>query len=285
MWIFNARNDEGLTLIELLMVLVLSSVIIEGLFTVYLHTKEHHIQNNALQEITEEMRFMDQLFERGIRGAGYLGLATWEKIVVYDSLSQKILENSMIILEEQDESLSENIRNKIKYGTQAIELRQMDFSVTSLTEKANLNQSEIIVDTRNSAVFKKDDIIIIADLYHAEINKIIAIQKLSDQKQSIQLENPLHDDYEKNAYIGAYLDKIYFIGDTGQFFPNKEKIYGLYMHSENGMTEEITDLVSDMSFQYPQEKTLQISVTLMLPYWVNGKFFSRQEDFIVANRE
>jgi prepilin-type N-terminal cleavage/methylation domain-containing protein len=282
---FAPRNDDGLTLIELLIVLMLSSVIVEGLFSVYLHTKEHHIQHNAQQEITDENRFMNQLFARAIQGAGYLGLTSWEKIPVYDDLQKKTLEKAIIILDDQDESLPENVRKKIKPATQAIELKQMHFNATSLVEKANLNQSEIIINANIDSGLKKSDEIIISDYEHAEINQILTIHKLSNQTQSIQLEMPLNNEYNSGTYVGAYLDKIYFIGDASQHFPDKQKIYGLYMYSENGMTEEITDLVSDMNFQWLQEKTLKISATLTLPHWVNGKIFSRQEEFIVANRE
>lgn len=282
--IINRCNDEkGISLMELLIVLALSSILVEGLFTVYLQTKEHHANHYALQEITEETRFIQRWFEKAIQRAGYLGLSTWNKLPVYDDIRGVALNKGVLLLEK--DQLPENIQKKIKSDTQAIELRQMDFNVTSLTESANAGASEIVIDENQSLNWKKDDEIIIADSEHAEIEKIVAIQTLSNRKKVITFFTALNYSYEKGAYLGAYLDIIYFIGDTGRKFPNQEPIYGLYTYSENSLTEEITSLVSDIHYRWIKEKTCEISFTITLPYWVNGKIFSRRESFIVANRE
>jgi hypothetical protein len=283
--LFINKKDVGISLIELLIVITLLSLIVEGLFSVYLHTKEHHKHNNALQEMTEETRFVNQLLNRAIQGAGYLGIVGWEKIPVYDAIHQVFLPNAMLILNENDEQLAENVKKKIKPGTQALELRQMDFNVTSLSEPVSMDVSDIKVEENVSLKWKNQDYVLIADYEHAEINCINSIQKLSDNKRLMQLSVPLHYRYEKGAYVGHYLDKIYFVGDTGEKFPDKQTVYGLYMYSENGMTEEVTEFVADIHFQWLKEKTMQIMITLRFPYWVNGKFFERHEEFIVANRE
>ncbi len=274
------EKERGVSLVELLIVIALSSFIVEGLFSVYLRTKEHHRQHNALQEITEETRFMNQLLNRAIQGAGYLGWSSWDKIPVYDPSQQDLLQKPILILEK---NLPENIKKKIKPDTKAIELRQMDFNVVSLAEPVSLNSYEIKIEKGN--YWKKENYLLIADKEHAEIIRIKSIQTLLNQQQVIHLYEPLHYLYEKGAYVGYYLDKIYFIGETGKKYQNKSAVYGLYMYSENGMTEEITELISDMNFQWIKAKTLRILVTFTLPYWVNGKVFSRQEEFIVANRE
>ncbi len=280
-----AMKNSGITLIELLIVLAISSLMVSGLFTLYLQVKEHHRYHYALQEMTEEIRFVNQLLERAFQGAGYLGLTSWNQIPVYDNLNKSFLNHPIISLKETDSNLSENIRKKIKPGTQAIELRQMDFSVTSLAKNAEIGESETNIYFQTSSNLKKDDLIIIADAAHAEINCIASIQTLSNQQQVIQLHEPLHYNYAEGSYVGHYFDKIYFIGDTGNFFPDKEKIFGLYMYSENGMTEEVTELVSDTEFQWLKEKTIEVSMTFTLPYWINGKYVSRKEEFVVTNRE
>lgn len=283
--LFINKKDAGVSLIELLIVLTLLSLIVEGLFSVYLHTKEHHKHNHALQEMMEETRFVNQLLNRAIQGAGYLGMAGWGKVPVYDAMHQVFLPDATLVLNENDEQLAENVKKKIKPGTQAIELRQMDFNVTSLSESVSMNASDITVEENEALNWKNEDCLLIADYEHAEINCISGSQKLSDNKRLIQVSVPLHYSYKKDAYVGHYLEKVYFVGDTGKKFPDKQVVYGLYMYSENGMTEQVTEFVSDIHFQWLKERTMQILVTLRFPYWVNGKNFEREEEFIVANRE
>lgn len=276
---------SGLSLIELLIVICLSSFTIEGLFSVYLQAKEHHRYNNALQEITEESRFINQLFNRAFYGAGYLGLRNWNAISVYDAIHQNVISAAILLWNNEDSNLPENVKKKIKPNTQAIELKQMDFNVTSLVEPTNLGIQEIKVENNTSLNLKEEDYVLIADYKHAEINYVKEIKKLSNQILLIQVGIPLHNEYEKGAYLSAYLDKIYFVGDTGEQFSNKEPIYGLYMYSENGMTEEITELVSDIHFQWLKNKTLQVFITLSTPYLINNKIFEKNEEFVIANRQ
>lgn len=277
-----AENHCGLTLLELLIVLVISSLLINQLFTLYLHSKEHHIQHSAEQTMSEEMGFVNLLLEQAVAGAGYLGYLGWENIPVFDPAENNSL--PMKIYASGDSRIPENIQKKMKPGTQAIALKQMDFQLSSLVQKTNAGSSEIFVKN-NSIHWDKEDKIIMADYQHAEINTILSVHALSSQEKSIQLTSPLHDAYEKNAYIGHYFERLYFIGDTGHKFPDKQKIYGLYVYSENGMTEEITDLASDMQIDLSASNLLHISLCFTLPYWVNGKIFSQNQEFFIAVRE
>lgn len=295
---------KGSTIMELLVVLLLSSLIVSGLFTIYLNSKEHHIHNNGMQEIAEEISFVNSLWGRAIHGVGFLGFSSWNKVQVYDNLKQKILKNPVFFWNPEDADLPENIRKKMKPNTQAMELKQMDFRVTSLLENANKGDLEIMIEDNGTYGLKENVMILIANHQQAEINKIMALKKLSGQTKSILLAVPLYYSYAKDSYVGNYLDKIYFVGNTGHQFPDKKPIYGLYVYSENNMTEAITDLISDIHFwigkkqnnviyystiyggeNITNEMLLKVSVTLTLPYWVMGKLFSYEQEYLIAFRE
>ncbi len=281
----NLSNHKGLTLIELLIVLIISSFIVSGLFTVYLQMKEHHIKNNALQEISDQVGFINRLLDQAVRGSGYLGYSSWRNVPVYDHFQRKLIDNDRIIWNAGDTNLPVNVQKKMKANTQTVELKQMSFVVTSLAENVLEGASIIMVINNDSLDWQKEDLLLIADNQHAELNQIVSLKKMGNNK-SVQLLYPLYYSYNFGSYVGGYLDKFYFVGKSGSSYPDKTPVYGLYVYSENGMTEETTDLVSDLHVALENNNhVLNVNMTLMLPHWINGKNYSREQEYRIAFRE
>lgn len=288
-------QSAGFTLMELLIVLLMSSWIISGLFTVYLHIKEHYLNNHAMQTMSEEINFVEVLLDHALQGAGYLGCSSWRYLQVYDNVHEYpvvYMDKPIIFWYAKDMHLPDSVRKKIKPDTQAIELKQMNFTLTHLAASAHPMDIEIIIENNSSLNWKNNDMIIIADCVHAELNRIVSMKKLSNQKTAIQLLQPLHDSYAAEGYVGTYLDRLYFINNTGQ---------GLYVYNEKGSTEEISDVITDMRFwindkfietaahgqavSLSEIALLHTQMTLTLPYLIQQKKISKTVDFYAACRE
>lgn len=291
MWIFKKINNnnftKGFTLVELLVVLCISSLLISGLFTFYLQIYDHQQQNQATQTLSEETTFINTSLTRAFYGAGFLGSSNWRILSVYDNAQKQALNTPIILWNANDAHLTDNIRKKIKPGTQAIELKQMDFNLTHLINPVSQGSTSIITEYHASLDWETNNYLLIADNQHAEINRIASMRKVTNKSQeTIQLAYPLQNHYDSDTYIGLYFDRLYFIGDTGQKFPDNSTIYGLYISTEDGMTEEISDFVSDWQITLNNNKTLiQLHTQLTLPKWIHGKPLSRDVDFFIASRE
>lgn len=270
------KNTHGFTLIELLVALVISSLLISGIFTLYLNMREHHQRNDAIGSLSEEINFLHLQFRNALQSAGYLGKTRWSMM--------STLDNPIALWPSDDPHLPDNVRKKIKPNTQALEVQQMHVNLTSLAEPAITGSNIIIIEKQKDLDWNVKDYVILASFYHAEIHQIIAIQKHSSTTQQVQLAAILQHDYASGDYAGLYLDRLYFIGDTGQHYPDNQPIYGLYMNTEDGMTEEISDVVSQMDFSLTST-ALRINTHLTLPTWIEGKPFSKDAEFFIALRE
>lgn len=287
MWKSKKINNKGFSLIELLIVLCISSLLISGLFAFYLQIHDHQQQNQATQTLSEETTFINTLLARAFYGAGFLGQTHWRDLPVYDVQQQKMLDTPIILLDANNPELPDNIRKKIKPDTQAIELKQMDFNLTHPINPISQGNTSITTQYHSSLDWEPNNYLIIADSQHAEMNRIVSMRKVTNKAQeSIQLAYPLQNHYNNDAYIGLYFNRVYFIGDTGQKFPDNCPIYGLYVVTEDGMTEEISDFVSHWQIILNNDKTLfQLHTQLTLPKWIHGKPLSRDIDFFMASRE
>lgn len=270
------KNTHGFTLIELLVTLVISSLLISGIFTIYLNMRAHHQKNNALSSLSEDIHFLHLQFRNAIQSAGYLGKTHWTMM--------STLDNPIAIWSSDDPHLPDNVRKKIKPNTQALEVQQMHVNLTSFTEPALAGSNTIIIEKQDTLDWDAKDFIIIASFYHAEIHQIMAIQKHSSTTQQVQLASALQTDYAPGDYAGLYLHRLYFIGNTGQHYSDNQPIYGLYVNTEDGMTEEISDIVSQMNFTLTPT-SLRINARLTLPTWIEGKPFSKDAEFFIALRE
>lgn len=284
---FKRTHNKGFTLIELLIVLCISSLLISGLFTFYLQLNDHQQQNQATQTLSEETTFINTSLARAFYGAGFLGQTHWRALPVYDDTQKCLLDTHIILWNANSPELPDNIRKKIKPNTQVIELKQMDFNLTHPIDAVSKSATSMIVQYHTSLDWEANNFLLIADAEHAEINRIASMRKVTNKaEETIQLAYPMQNHYASDAYVGLYFDRLYFVGDTGQNFPNGEPIYGLYIVTEDGMTEEISDFVSDWQITLNNTKTLiQIHMQLTLPKWIHGKPLSRDVDFFIASRE
>jgi hypothetical protein len=279
------RHNAGITLLELLIVLVISSIVVMELFSVYLQYKDHHLRNSALQEISREIGFVYPLLEEAVYGSGYLGYLSWKVLPVYDNIHKKMDERYLTLWDADDSQLPKNVQKKIKSDSQAIELKQMDFTLTSLSEKANQGDINIRVINNESLRWENGTYILIADSQHAEANQISVVRKMGDMK-SVELAFPLSHSYDVGAYVGRYFDRFYYVGNTERAFSDNTPIYGLYVYNENGMTEEISDFISTLQIQGNiSNGILKMETTMTTPYLVNGKKYTKKQEYWIALRE
>lgn len=286
--------SEGFTLIECLIVLSISSMIITGLFAVYLNIKTNYLKNTAMQEILEDIHFVTVWLDRAVQGAGYLGLSSWRNTQVYSHEKNQWITTPVVLLNEQDSHLPENIREKMKPNTQAIEIQQMDFKLVSLSQLAYIGETAIeVLDNKEEQTvhWENGDSIIVASSGHAEINRIVSIAQESNQRKMLYLQWPLKSEYPEGSYVGPYRDRIYFVGNTGRNFLDGKPIYGLYVYTEAGMTEEVSELISNIIFwaeggqDLARLALLKAKITLTVPYLINGKQFSKEMEYDIAFRE
>ena len=68
---FNRRKQQGLSLVELMISMVLGLIVVSGLFNMYLGSNRSSQFSNGLQQMQENGRYGVSTLQKGFRLAGY----------------------------------------------------------------------------------------------------------------------------------------------------------------------------------------------------------------------
>ena len=70
---FNVKRSRGVTLIELMIAMVISTIVLLGVATVYSSTKRSYKVQEEMARLQENARYAFNVMSRDIRGAGFIG--------------------------------------------------------------------------------------------------------------------------------------------------------------------------------------------------------------------
>ena len=70
---FNLKRVRGVTLVELMIAMVISTIVLLGVATVYSSTKRSYKVQEEMARLQENARYAFNAMSRDIRGAGFIG--------------------------------------------------------------------------------------------------------------------------------------------------------------------------------------------------------------------
>ena len=70
---FNINRSRGVTLIELMIAMVISTIVLLGVGTVYSSSKRSYKVQEEMARLQENARYAFNVMSRDIRGAGFIG--------------------------------------------------------------------------------------------------------------------------------------------------------------------------------------------------------------------
>jgi type II secretory pathway component PulJ len=232
-------SSQGIGLPELLISLFLASFIIVGLVNLYLGAKKEYfyLQDRLEREI--DVLTVIEAMRDSIRRAGFTPCLNIDQLTTYDTRTDKFLlpaitfdsHNSALKISRMSEQFS---------------------SVESLQQNSELSVHDRIG-------LKKKQWILIADCMHAEVHQVAEVTHHFQDTQ-ITLERPLRFTYEKEIYVGEWIEEIFYIHKDDE----NSALYYQFHH-----TDELTNLVNSMKmYKKIQRNQQQIEITLGLN---NGK--------------
>lgn len=206
------RTITGYSLVEFLIALSLSSLIIMVLMQQYAVVKRYYFSSNKEVQLYQELIWIRSLLQRSIHNAGFTPCANIDTLISMDHQQQKPLQS---FIAETDLSLS-----------------HMDESYLSATLLSNE-----YLQVKSTETFKEKDWLVFADCFHAERQQIRAIS--FDASGSIlQLAHPLTFPYQKQLYVGKWIQERYFVRENKL---GKRILYYHYNKNE-ALSENVREL-------------------------------------------
>ncbi len=189
------ENKLGVSLIELMLALLISSLLLSFLVGMYVSIHHAHQFIVALDTIQENEILASSIFNAAVSKAGYIGCA---KLT-----SEFPLVNHTTILFNANNKLSYTERGDVHGFTARYMDQNNSFLVKDMRGYSTLYVSKKI------DIFPAD-ILIISNCKSAEIFQVKDVVKQVDSLK-ITTQTPLANRYEKDALVGGYKEESYFV--------------------------------------------------------------------------
>ena len=243
------NHVKGLSLTELLIALLLSSMITILLMRHYLNAKEHGHSLQMAVEQSYELQLVADLMRQSVKRAGFSPCANIERLMTSDAReSGKILAAFSI-------------------ADSKLQINRMSERFDTVLQIANKNQ--ILASHYYS--FQPNQFVIIADCYHAEVQQVAQIT-LGKNRQWLRLAQTLAYNYHDPIYIGPWIEEIYFIrrgrnAKTSLFYQLNHAeelttvVHSLYAYIEKNQDQTLLKL--KLGLEHQQE--LKLDTVLRSP--------------------
>jgi type IV pilus assembly protein PilW len=181
------RRQQGLTLIELMIAMMLSLILMAGVIQVFLANKQAYRFADALSRNQENGRFATEFITRELRMAGYLGCATLEKTTPNILANQLPAPAPQIELspdkavEGSDDVAAGNTWGAIE-GTDVVIIRGANLEGANLTGNLLTNDAEIKVayDARTKPIpWDAGSVLMVTDCQNADVFRATTVSQSS----------------------------------------------------------------------------------------------------------
>lgn len=227
------RWQSGISLSEILIGLFLSSLITAALINQFLGVKKHYKHINRLIEEDTEVQLVIDLMRGSIQRAGFAPCLGINQLTTADRLHNNHILKAI----------------RLKGAHQPV-LQTSRMSETFGVVESFVSTSELLTPTSG---FKLNQVVVIADCFHAEVQQISAIRRLNGQL-IVSFAHPFLFDYQMPVYIGEWI--------TEQFYTSNHKKNSSLFYKRH-RAEALTPYVKSLSFEVSQHKRHE-SVTVVL---------------------
>ncbi len=248
----NRSRTQGYSLVELMIVLVLSSIVMVGAYHVFDLSMSLHRRQQAIGSLTERDKLLRHLFAQPVAEAGKLVQSSLYAPTPffsgpYDWLHEPIIINpaSQILTHY----LPQGMRSRLKSDSDMLLINRSENAFALTHDYMN----EASISVKGAPSFRKGQWLVIGDRRYA-----ILVQACDDGHYSRGLNQTTYtvhtfDDfprhYFRQPYVALFDSTLYFIADTLRVNKAQEKIYALYQTSLHSKSEELLEGVNQVRFK------------------------------------
>ncbi|GHD48535.1 type IV pilus assembly protein PilW [Marinobacter persicus] len=262
------RNERGLSLVELMIALALSSALILGIFTVYIDSSQTSRMSTALARIQESARIATDVMARDMRMVGFQGCAdpnsVTMNIIANNPPTTDFFESTLRGWEVTDSNWAggtefddEPIESSAVIGSDVIVVQRGDTMEIELTGNMSANNANIQVAGDDIDMFSQNDIVMISDCEAADLFRISSNPSSGTwaHANNVNTTNRLGQAYQSSARIMRFSSSAYFVADTGRDDARGGDIFALYRQVNNldGTAlapQEIVEGVENLQIEY-----------------------------------
>lgn len=255
------RTQQGLSLVELMVAMVISLVLLAGVVQIYIANSQTNRIQEANARVQENGRFAVQFLSRDVRGAGYSGCVPTELLQVdirATAGSDDDVPGTEDSLEGFDSVDSGNAWGAAA-GSDVVRITGAMNANAKLAGNMTSDNANIQV-TGNPNNWEAGDLLFIADCENGDLFETTNVSQNGGgtgitiaHSASGNVSPKLSKVYGQDARVLQFQDIVYFVRDTGRDAPDGSPIRALYREIDGGAPQELIEGVSDLQIVYGQD--------------------------------
>ena len=214
------QKQCGLSLVEIMFSLLLSSILLILLMQQYLSARQHFQRVYLQLEQEIDLQLVVVLMRDSVRQAGFTPCAG---VAHLSCLDHRDTQHQLQAIQFE--------------ATNSLRLSRMSEHFSSVMALVNANQLMIEKDI----IYKPGSTVLIADCYHAEVQTVTKTYQ-TRAGQIVELASPIAFSYKQPFYLGAWLEEHYFIK------PNSRGQLALFYKLTRA--EHLTDIIRQFAVQW-----------------------------------
>ncbi len=226
--------QRGFSLIEVMLSLLLSTIIMTGLLSLYINQKRHFIWQQALLSMAEHGRVARFWLGTTVENSGYLGYARAQ-------LSETLKKIKFITIYHASANhwqpvLPQYLKNKVVKGADVLHVSLSSDYVGYLIEDMQQKNNLLLYSRQN---LKSQKRLLLVSPHYTDIVIPKKLWRVSKQVYRATLQGSIQQLLPKQTEINAFQDIYFWIGRTSRKNQQGKIIYALYMAINNKQREEL----------------------------------------------
>jgi type IV pilus assembly protein PilW len=279
------RRQRGLSLVELMIALLISTFLMLGVFEVFLGSSGTDRLSHAYARVQENGRLAIDILTRNLRMAGYQGCIDPAlidmNIMANDPPTENLTGESIRGWKESHSHW--NVINRpdeldfisgVADGSDIVAIQYVSPTGVGVLCQGNHNTCEAInanvkIDS-NSIGLTQYDVVVISDCVSADMFRITNMVKDNDDdkmtlahSESTNSGNNLSKPYDEDSEVMSYRSYSYYVRDTGRSNSQGDPIFALYQFNplwndgsnQVGRESELIEGVEQMQILYGQRRS------------------------------
>ena len=256
------HKQQGLSLVELLVALAISSTLLLGMSSIYLDSRKTDKLGTALSRIQETGRFAIDFLAKDLRMAGYSGCMDPESITLevnalnvpnttppatsqFD-LALRGFEVDDNTWADAQEFNNTAIETRALVGSDVIAIQRA--SVAGITTTADMGANNAAVPiTANPLGFAQNDLVIIASCETADMFRIsnTPVGTIAHAQAGFNSTDTFSMPYNTGSTVMFFESVAYFVANTGRTNARGDAINALYRQTDNLVNNATPDFTID----------------------------------------
>lgn len=257
-------KQTGLSLVELMVSLVISTMIMAGVLQIFVSSKKSYSTEEALSRMQENARYAVGALSEGIRLTGFAGCSGVSTTPIVPDIGVKeanvdpvtnfLSDRSVVGFDAVDGVIDVNgddfSMSGLVGGTDAFSISTAGACSSHLMEDMSTRSAEILVSNQNHCDWSANQYLIITDCTALDVfmltnnpgdsGKTVSLQ----HSDSLNKKTKLSTKYVSESVVFDFVMTTYYIGRNSELEP------GLYRKVNDDASELVVGGVEDMQVRY-----------------------------------